>query len=82
MTVVETTSPMSEGAVPTLGGPLSYIHWGPVFAGGACSCHRIGASHFCCRDWARGLVNGTYLARRFVCPVVSVRSLYCIGRAH
>ena len=35
MTVVETTSPMSEGAVPTPGGPLSYIHWGPVFAGAA-----------------------------------------------
>ena len=35
MTVVETTSPVSEGAVPTPGGPLSYIHWGPVFAGAA-----------------------------------------------
>jgi len=27
--------PVAAGPVPTPGGPLSYIHWGPVFAGAA-----------------------------------------------
>ena len=33
MTAIERTSPGSEGPVPTPGGPLSYVHWGPVIAG-------------------------------------------------
>src|SRR5215467_15952264 len=35
MTDLATSSPAvpAEGPVPTPGGPLSYIHWGPVFAG-------------------------------------------------
>src|SRR5262249_58536827 len=35
MTDLVTPSPTrpGEGPVPTPGGPLSYIHWGPVFAG-------------------------------------------------
>jgi len=33
MTIVERTATPAEGPVPTPGGPLSYIHWGPVIAG-------------------------------------------------